>query len=77
VNGLASINDIWDALESPQKVNFLPIRIAFINGEELWDKNWDRLEIALLGRGLNWRNFADFSSAEHWLMLDREEALAS
>ncbi|NKB38725.1 MAG: hypothetical protein GKR93_16450 [Gammaproteobacteria bacterium] len=77
VKGLDSINDIWKALNSPEKVNFLPIRIGFVNGSELWDENWERLEIALLGRGLNWRNFTDFESAEHWLMLDRQEALAS
>ncbi len=77
MKGLNSVNDIWKALSAPEKISFLPIRIAFINGGELWDENWERLEIAILNRGLNWRNFPDFASAEQWLMLNRVEALAS
>ena len=77
VSGLASINDIWEALKSPEKVNLLPIRIGWINGGEVWDNNWDRLELAILNRGLSWRNFEDFDSAEQWLMMNRQQALAS
>ena len=77
VRSLSSINDIWEALKSPEKVNLLPIRIGWINGGETWDNNWDRLELAILNRGLSWRNFADFDSAEQWLMMNRQQALAS
>ena len=75
LHGLLSVSDVWRELTTPEAISILPFRVAWVNGGEIWDLNWKRMEVAIRHQGLNWHNFSDIGSAENWLLLNREEAL--
>jgi len=75
LSGLLSVSDIWHELTSPEAINILPFRVAWLNGGDLWDRNWQRLEIAIRDKSLNWHNFSDINLAEEWLLQNRQDAL--
>ncbi len=76
LSGLSSISDVWRELATPEAISILPFRIAWVNGGEIWDKNWQRMVKVIRDQSLNWYNFSDIESAEKWLALNRIEALA-
>ncbi len=71
-----SVGDVCRSLTTPKAISMLPFRVAWVNGGEIWDKDWKRMEFAIRYLRLNWRNFSDLKSAEEWLVLNRHKALA-
>ena len=76
LSGLSSVSDVWRELTTPEVISMLPFRVAWVDGGEIWDKNWQRMYKVIRDQSLNWYNFSDIESAEKCLALNRLEALA-
>jgi hypothetical protein len=66
-----SVAVVFQACTSPSTIDLLPFRLAWVNDDIDWIKNWRHLELVMRKRSLPWRSFSDPSAAEQWLIRDR------
>jgi hypothetical protein len=59
-----SVAVVFQACTSPNTIELLPFRLAWINDDIDWIKNWKHLELVMRKRELPWRSFSDPKSAE-------------
>ncbi len=70
---LLSVNNVYQAINKPEMIKFLPFRIAWVADNSEWEKNWKSLELIMQNRSLPWHRFSNTDLAEQWLSLDRRE----
>ena len=66
-----SVAVVFRAATTPDVLELLPFRLAWVNDDVDWKKNWKNLELVMRNRKLPWKSFSDTVSAEQWLIRDR------
>ena len=75
LKGTFSVKDLYKAAINQETNGLLPMRIAWVNDDPVWEKNWKVFEPIARIRKLPWCSFSQTSSAEKWLIKNRQEAL--
>ncbi len=75
LKGTFSVKDLYKAAINQETNGLLPMRIAWVNDDPAWENNWKAFELIARNRKLPWRSFSQTSSAEEWLIKNRQEAL--